>query len=236
MFPYGRRFRLSALIDAQSDAKPCLKFASFVRSPHSLPRGIGEVIGMSQLNDSSVENETQHGFGLNEETMRVIREVMRDDYGQATAQDDQYVSPQPKMRHRLFSKLKIPQITPRRAAIVLIMVTVFLKPWFFPTVFLWMALFVAFFLLVFGRDRCGRVLSKAWGLYASRRPEKAEKIRARVDARLSRLQARLERLPLPSRIDLPRWQSKDMDLAADYAYANRMDRIAQEQQSKPYSG
>lgn len=196
---------------------------------------------MSQVNDNRADGQSQHGFGLNEETMRVIREVMRDDVEQGGERVATHQTPKKTQRRSLFSKLKLPQfspdmITPRRAAIVVIMVAVFLKPWFLPTVLLWVALFVAFFLLVFGRDRCGRVLSKVWRFYAARRPERADRIRVRIDARLSRLQDRLERLPLRSRVDLPRWHGKDNDLAADHAYANRMDRIAQERQSKPYAG
>lgn len=205
---------------------------------------------MSYESDSGQSKTAHKGLGLDSDTMRLIHEVMQQEHTEP---------PQPagRLRASAMSSLDLPAeeetpvqtksrlpfdaravFTPRRLAIVVILVAVWMQPWFIPTVLLCIAALVGVTLLIFGRERCGRVSARVWSFYAKRNPAKAERIRKRVNARRARFQARLDKLPFVSgpKPTVPHWHSEDNDAAAERAYERRMRAIHKDARHNPYAG
>lgn len=200
---------------------------------------------MNHESDSGLGNAARKGLGLDNDTMRLIHEVM---------QQDEQEPPQPagRLRASAMSSLDLPveenapaqrpplvsYVTPRRLAILVILATVWLQPWFIPTVLLCIAAIFAVTLLVFGRERCRSFGARVFSIYAKARPEKAERLRKRVNARRARMQARLDKLPFVSgpKPQVPHWQSTDSEAAAEQAYARRMQAIHKDARRNPYAG
>ncbi len=204
---------------------------------------------MSYDSDSGQSKTTHKGLGLDSETMRLIHEVM---------QQDHIEPPQPagRLRASALSSLDLPDeedtsskaaprlpfdmsklFTPRRLAIAVILIAVWMQPWFIPTVLLCLAALVGVTLLIFGRERCGNVSARLWSFYANRNPDKAERIRKRVDARRARFQRRLDKLAFLSgpKPHAQQWQAEESEAAAERAYARRMRAIHKDARHNPYA-
>ncbi len=121
-------------------------------------------------------------------------------------------------------------LTPRRLAIAIILMSIWLKPLFLPTAFLIFAFVTAFICLALGPDRCQGIARWGWARFSKRRPEKAESLRIRFNKRRSRLQARLDKLPQGwvRGLHLPHWQSDQRAEAAESAFASRMSNLARD--------
>ncbi|SHG80745.1 hypothetical protein [Cognatishimia maritima] len=127
--------------------------------------------------------------------------------------------------------------TPRRVAVALILFSVIIEPWFFPTVLVLALFFGSLIGILMGPDRIHHYAELGWKRYERKRPEKALELRNKAMDRLERWQAVADRLPSrwTQGLHLPQFQTDEERAAAECAYANRMARIAREESRKSYS-
>ncbi len=128
-------------------------------------------------------------------------------------------------------------LTPRRLAVAVIIVALWLEPWFLPTVLVLTLFFGTLIALLLGPDRMRHYAELGWKRFERRQPQKASELRLKAMYRLNSLQRRLDKLPSrwTQGLYLPQVPAEADHAAADSAYAQRMARMAQDQRRQGYS-
>jgi len=94
-----------------------------------------------------------------------------------------------------FTKLKSYRPTPKHIGVAVLAVIVFLRPWLIPITVLALSLMAVIVWLSLGPDRVSELVYAQWLRLRARNPERAEKIRQRYQAAVTRINKVLSWIP-----------------------------------------